>query len=362
MMYYRRAILLSNAIPPKREDELLIQGPTNVSAETCNYTATFNGVKTTPGSWEITSGNTYAEISQSGVLTINSSAKNSNVTIKTLYNGLPATLDVKLTYKSGTNSQTETTTTIDENGNATTVATTVTQNSDGTTSTEKSTVLYNKWGYPVEKENENTDTEGNVSTQEIEYDQNGNEVVTGYSIDTSNGTDGSKTFNKDGVNTDYYAFDLTHGFICNINFLIDFTKQPTGQNENHHNILTMKRANPSPWYGFQLRHSNTNKSIILGTQFSTGSNTNTTISGNTTSTENLYEYNLRITYSPSASTNKFVCRNMLTNKNVYTSNLTFPDIDELKYLKVTIGYALDPNGNPYRYSNIDIINFDITRT
>ena len=36
--------------------------------------------------------------------------------------------------------------------------------------------------------------------------------------------------------------------------------------------------------------------------------------------------------------------------------------DLLKYLKVTIGCAMDENGDPYRYSNINVYDFSITRT
>jgi hypothetical protein len=58
---------------------------------------------------------------------------------------------------------------------------------------------------------------------------------------------------------------LTHGFVLDYNFTIDFANQPASQDENHHNILTMKRATPEPWYGFQFRQTSTTKSIILGT-------------------------------------------------------------------------------------------------
>lgn len=178
---------------------------------------------------------------------------------------------------------------------------------------------------------------------------------------TANNPDGTKNFNGNGVNTEYYAFDLTHGFELRIHFTINYSKQPVGQNENHHNILTMKRATPSPWYGFQLRHSNTNKLIILGTQFATGSNTNKNLTGRNTGITNEQEFDLTITYNPTASSNTFVCRDNINNTNVYTSNLTFPDIEELRYLKVTIGHALDQNGDPYRYSNINVYDFNISR-
>lgn len=77
---------------------------------------------------------------------------------------------------------------------------------------------------------------------------------------------------------------------------------------------------------------------------------------------NFREFDLTITYNPLASGTKFTCFDNLNNKSIYTSSLTFPDIDELKYLKVTIGCALDQNGNPYRYSNINVRDFSIQRT
>ena len=123
----------------------------------------------------------------------------------------------------------------------------------------------------------------------------------------------------------------------------------------------MKRATPSPWYGFQLRYSSTNKNIILGTQFTSGSNINTTISPMTL-TGNVAEYNLRIVYDPTASTNKFQCFNANTDAVIYSKNDVFPDIPELEYLKVTIGYAMDEFGHPFRYSNINLQNFSIQRT
>ena len=99
----------------------------------------------------------------------------------------------------------------------------------------------------------------------------------------------------------------------------------------------------------------------MGTQFATGSNTNKNLTGRNTGVTNEQEFDLTITYNPTASSNKFVCRDNINNTNVYTSNLTFPDIEELRYLKVTIGHALDQNGDPYRYSNINVYDFNISR-
>ena len=369
-----------------------IAAPSMLTAETCQCLALYNDSVVSSGVvWSIASGLTYASIDNTGLLTINSTADASEIIITATYMGNTASHALIATYRSGSNSETTTEIVIDEDGNSTTVTTTVTENEDGSSYIEQSAVImdesgntigssestttnnadgsmtsqtvnYNADGEPTDGTNVSGDTSGNISTQSVEYDESGNTTVTGYEIDTSDNPNGGKEFNGEGANTEYYAFDLTHGFVTHIHFYINFSRQPAGQNENHHNILTMKRATPQPWYGFQLRHSNTNKNIILGTQFATGSNTNTNITGATTASANTYEYDLTITYNPTASTNSFVCYNNLTNKNVYTSNLKFPDIDELKYLKVMIGCAMDENGEPYRYSNIDVLDFSITRT
>ena len=371
---------------------LAIEGALSVSAETCQYRAIGSNVSdvTTAATWSIVSGSEYATInSNNGEVTILTGASESQVTIQAVYETLTATTTVTLTYLSGSTSETTTEIVTDESGNTTTVTTIVTENEDGSSSETVQTVItdesgntvgssesntntnadgsytgntvnYDANGDPVDGVNVSGDTDSNVSTQTVEFDESGNSMVVGYEIDTSENPDGTKTFNEDGVNTEYYAFDVTRGFIIDINFTINFNNQPAGQDENHHNILTAKRATPSPWYGFQLRHSQTNKYIQLGTQFATGSNTNTTISGQSLG-NNVYEYDLTIRYNPTASTNNFVCYNNITQTTVRSNNSKFPDIPELRYLKVVIGYAMDENGNPYRYSNINVKNFNLRR-
>ena len=362
-MSIRRQILFfltSGYTPQPVSHTLSIQCAEEITSASATIVALYNNNVLQSGMvWSITQGSQYATIDSLGELTISQDASTSSVTVSCTYNGLFATKDIVLTYKSGSETQTETEVVVDPaSGETITTTTTTTTNQDG--SCEATTTSYNEDGEPISTVSNNTDTSGNVSTQDIIYDVNGNEVITGYTIDTSNNPNGEKTFNGDGVNTEYYAFDLTNGFIMDFNFTIDFNQQPPNQNENHHNILTMKRAAPEPWYGFQLRQSQTNKFIILGTQFDEGSNVNTQIntipSGN-----NPGEYSLRITYDPSSSGNTFVCKNMLSGNNVYVSDGLFPDIQALRYLRVTIGYAMDENGDPYRYSNINVKNFSITR-
>lgn len=376
---------------------LEIKGASSISAETCMYSAWYNSAidVTTSATWSVVSGSQYATINpSSGLITILNAANESDVTIQASYSGLTTTKEITLTYVNGSSSETTTEAIVDAEGNVTTIVTTVTTNEDGSSSEviesvvvdesgntigstssnkeinsdgsyEGTTINYDSEGNPINGDNVTGDTDGNVSTQNVKYDESGNTIVTGYDIDTSGSPDGVKTFSGDGVNTEYYAFDLTQGFVMDIHFTIDFNNQPPNQNENHHNILNSKRATPEPWYGFQVRQSSTNKYIQLGTQFSTGNNINQTITTTNANkyngSSNIYEYNLRIVYNPTASTNSFTCDELIGDAFHYTSNNTFPDIEDLKYIKTTIGFALDANGDPFRLSNINVFNFSIRK-
>ena len=257
------------------------------------------------------------------------------------------------------------TTNYDENGNKINSSESEIQNnSDGSSSSI--TTNYDENDNPIDKTNQSNDVDGNTLTQNIVYDINGNEIVTGYDIDTGSNEDGY--LNSDGasgINTEYYAFDMTHGFELNLHFTIDFTNQPPNQNDGHHNILAMKRQSPQPWYGLQIRQSSTNKYIQLGTQFTTGSNTNKTITTTNANkyngSSNIYEYNIRIIYDPTKSTDSFICDELIGDAFHISNNNKFPDLDELKYIKTTLGCAMDENGNFYRFSNINIFNFSIKK-
>ena len=372
---------------------LSINSLSAVTGETYSFRALYdNRIDVTTGcTWTMVSGLMYAVLTSAGTLTMLTNANDSLVVVRAEYDGLTVDQNIRVTYAQGVTASTETEVVTDESGNTTTTTVNTTENQDGSSVVETSTVItdengdtigtqestqnnnadgsydststtYDENGNPTETTNASGDTDGNVSTQGIEYDESGTPVVTAYTIDTSGNPDGEKTYNGDGVNTEYYAFDVTRGFVMHIHFYINFTQQPAGQDENHHNIVTAKRATPSPWYGFQLRQTGNNKYVQLGTQFSTGNNINTQIASAATASANTSEYDLTITYNPTASTNSFVCYNNLKGANVYTSNNKFPDIDDLKYIKVTVGCAMDANGDPFRYSNIEVLDFSITRT
>lgn len=336
------------------------------------------GATTTTTTTETTDPETGATTTTESSTTINEDGSSSTTESETIENtDGSSTSTSTTTNQDGSSSTTEsetsapdpetgavtsnsTTTNYDENGDLTgSSENTTVENTDGSSTSQ--TTNYNAEGDPTSAVNQETDTEGNNSTQDITYNESGEPEVTGYEIDTSGSSEGEKTFDEDGVNTEFYGFDTTRGFVMHIHFSIDFTKQPPNQDENHHNILTMKRATPEPWYGFQIRQTGTTKNVILGTQFATGGNTNTTLPVGRQISSNIYEYDIEVTYDPTSATNKFVCRELINDVTVFTSNNVFPNIPELEYLTVCIGYALNSNEQPFRYSNINVYEFSITK-
>ena len=73
------------------------------------------------------------------------------------------------------------------------------------------------------------------------------------------------------------------------------------------------------------------------------------------------EYNIQVTYDPTLYSNTFVARELLSNRTLFTSSYLFPDLPELRYLTVCIGYALDENADPYRYSKLNVLNFSLEK-
>lgn len=368
-----------------------ILGPETFTGLMCNYMAVLGtDIVTSACTWAIVSGSEYAFINPTnGELGVKTIANNSPVTISVTYGAVTTTKEVTLTYDSSITSSTHTVIATDDSGNVATTVIISSENTNGTSVIETTTTItdedgnvigtmegtrtnnndgsynsttttYDEDGNPTNSMHASGDTSGNVNRQEVIYDESGNSAVTAYSIDTDENPGGSKNYNGDGVNTEYYAFDLTEGFVMDYHFTIDTSNQPAGQHENHHNVLAAKRNDPAPWYGFQLRQTGTASAITLGTQFSTGNNTNTTIPPMST-TGKVGEYNLKIIYDPTASTNRFRCINANNGTVIYSNNGTFPNIDDLKYIKVTLGYALDGNGDPYRYSNINVMDFNIQK-
>lgn len=366
---------------------LAIQGASTVSAESCSYKAIGSNVSdvTTAATWSITDGSQYATIgAHDGQVTILTGANESSVTIQAVYDTLTATTTVTLTYVSGSTSETTTDIVVDESGNTTTVVTTVTENEDGSSSeivesviTDEngdvigstqgtketnadgsytgSTVNYDANGDPVDGVNVSGETNGNVSTQDVEYDETGGTVVTGYDIDTSDNPEGVKEINGEEVNTEFYAFDTTHAFELMIHFYYD----PAVQTVQQATALNAKKTEGSaPWHGFDIRRETTTAFLQYGVQFSSGNQTRARITMNAD-----HIFKIKVNYDPTAANgNTFVMYDMINNKNIYTSATgKFADTDALKYIKITIGCSLDGNAQPERRAIMDVYDFYVKR-
>lgn len=206
-----------------------IAGLDSVSAVSSSYCALLNGVQdvTTGSTWSVVSGSNYATIDQLGELTILSGADNSNVTIQVEHGQSSARKTVSVTYVPGATAYTETEIVVDSGGNTSTTTTTTIENNDGSTTSESTTVeidasgntlsrttgttqtnsdgsftgtttTYNSEGEPAEGVNVSGDAEGNVSTQQLEYNESGDTIVTGYEIDTTGSGGEGKEFDGDG--------------------------------------------------------------------------------------------------------------------------------------------------------------------
>lgn len=374
-----------------------------------NVIARYNFEIVTPV-YQITSGGSNATIDATGAITITSSGL---ITIQATYSGYAATKDISLIYEQnvesetvvnddgsitttitettvgqdgvttatsvsnttnsdGSTAYTETTTETQQDGSSTTISNTT--NSDGTTSdTEISvaadgsstsqTTNYDVNGDPTTGSNNTTDVLGNSNTQEVEYDSEGNTTVTSYTIDTTENTSGDgETFTRESIDTEYYAFDTTHAFECVIHFKFEFSKNTS---ESQATVLNVKRASPEPWFGFDIRKQS-NNTLRVGTCFykevDYSAKNNPTVSTSLTKNDdNIYK--VKFTYNPTVASGSttFVAYDMINNKNIITSTYKFPDLPEMKYIKVTIGCNVDASGNPQRYANIDVYEFYIRR-
>lgn len=200
LIEYSSAITRITTIEPG-DHSLTIDGPSVITGESCTFTAMYdveNNV-TSSATWSIISGSSYGTMSN-GTLTIGSSANNSNVTISATYMGINATKNVTLWYKSG--SSAETTVETDESGNTT--VTVDTTNSDGSSSSIAT--HYDSDGNETGHESTNVDTSGNSSTQTVVKDEQGNDIVTGYEIDTGGNPNGGMEITG-GVDTGVLVFD-----------------------------------------------------------------------------------------------------------------------------------------------------------
>ena len=403
----------------------MLLGPDSIAAETFSLDFLFNNkiVEHTDVTWSITTGSEYASIDSSGNVTINSIADDNNITVHGIYEyggeTYVADKEVNVTYVNGATSTQETT--VVTEGDTTTVTTTVTieypdnstqvdtietvtegdgshtditgtvitnadgsstsssesisydafgdvtgsttvngtVNADGSSSTD--TMNYDANGDPVSAVMNDTDVDGNAHIEELAFDSSGNSRTVDYTIDTSNNPDGYEDITGTGVNTHFIPFHGSDGFRVHIRFRSTWGEQPNPpivpdpeDPSLLYNIIGAKSPF-SPWPGFYIRWASSK--LMLNVRFSDNSYNNTVTNYNT---NNIYDFT--ITYNPAIS-KTFSCINNATGAEILNSgkgytNKFFRDLDDLM---VTVGYATSMEGEPYRYSNVDIYEFNITK-
>lgn len=280
-------------------------------------------------------------------------------------------------YEDGSSSSNSETLNYDENGDLTGSTTNNTDvNADGSSSS--STTNYNASGDPTDQQNVDTDVTGNIDTQDIEFDENGDPTVTGYNIDTTASEGDGKEIEGNGVNTEFVPFNFaSQGFVMHIVFKSLAQDQPrppltpdtedTGTNYLY-TVLGAKTTAKvgNIWPGFEMRwnipksnpnYSDTSKCQLQFCRTLSGE-TSTTRTPFTTGCDENNVYDITVTYNPSLSTNKFIVRNNVTNANIQAVNKTLQsDLD----LEMTIGYSTDHNGDQIRHSNVTIYEFSVTK-
>lgn len=360
-----------------------VSAPSAVTAETCVCTAAYNG-ETVYGdvTWAITSGSQYGSIDTNGRITISESAENSPITVSATYQGHTATATIYATYKSGASSSTSTETTENEDGTTTTTTTTVVDNGDGSsTSTSESTTYdengnvagsssnettnnadgssesvttnYDANGNETGHETQNTDTSNNVSTQVVEKDENGNDVVTEYTIDTSGNQSGQGMGNdgEGGVDTQFIPFDGSSAWQLDITAYFKYSEQTFVSSEGNHATLVNLMKEVSPWPGMVIRYEQ-----------SVGRNLRVVVDGSGARSVSVAEpsdsiYSLRVTYQ-----NKTVT---VYNKSTESQVGSFSyDLDSFNMADTTVRLfaSYDPDNNTeWRYGTGRILDFSIKK-
>lgn len=237
---------------------LAIMGPDNVTGETVQLSliADGNAVDINAANWRFVetpdSENEYAMMSDVGQITILTGANNAAIVIGATYMDVYAQKIIYVTYQSGRNTDTQTQTTDDGSGNTSTTTITVITNGDGSSETNSTTINYDSNGDVTgsstnttttnadgssnsitinydengdETGHESTtgDTSGNIQTQTVEKDENGNDVVTSYLIDTSNNT-GKTMASSEAIGTGFIPFDGSSDWELDFKFKYDWDR------------------------------------------------------------------------------------------------------------------------------------------
>lgn len=262
------------------------------------------------------------------------------------------------------------TTHYDENGDTTGSSTSSSStNADGSGSS--TTTNYDASGDPTDTTNVDTDTVGNVDTQNIEYDEQGNETVVGYDINTENSEGTGKEMSGDGVNTEFVPFDGS-GFICHIRFkslLADQVIPPVVEDIDDSgtsylmNVMSAKAPTKinNRYPGFDIRWTISKSNPTASTnklQFRYAPvNENNVARDLTPNQDGICD--LTITYDPDKLYNnyQFTVTSSTGSLATIQTDKTFANLN----MDFTIGYATSSQGTPYRYANVTVYEFSITK-
>ena len=321
------------------------------------------------------------------VTTTNEDGSTSNTSSETTTNqdGSSSTTATTTNSDGTSSSSTTSTTAPDQNGSTTsttntynydangdlsgTSANTTTNNSDGSSSS--TTINYDASGDPTDKVNEDIDSSGNEKTQNIEYDSNGDEIVVGYTVDTSNNSDtGTLDFggsSEDAINTGFVPFDINseeNGFDMVIYFKSSYDEQKDiahgGDTDEQWTIIDMTPDDSSNnWannQGLVIRWQVAAKPKIYTQLRYNGGNVKNNIAATTIDgVPGYFKFGLRF-YN-----GKLVFRNLLTNSNIVSVNSNAFTVD-LSRVKVTVGSGWDAqNQVQFRYSTMELIDFQINK-
>lgn len=275
-----------------------------------------------------------------------------------------------------TNTTTEVSSPDPETGSVTSITNTTNYNSSGeaTGSTDNTTIEntdgsysstttnYDGNGDPISGVNETQDADGNNHQQDLAYDSEGNSSVCGYTIDTSNNPEGEEDMTGTGVNTQYIPFYSPNGFVMHIKFKTIASEQPepplvedTEDSSLLYNIISAKSTTKinKVWPGFDIRWGGSLKNRVLQFRRTLVGETSSNATNITTRhVDNVYD--LTITYNPKLANNKFTVQDNWTGNTIVQVNKNLQDNINLE---LTLGYALNMQGEPYRYANVSILEF-----
>lgn len=374
-------------------NNMVIDGLDSTTGQSCMFIAVCDNTHnvTSYVSWSVISGETYANITRKGVLRVKEGVVNQDVTIQADFNGLTATKTVNVTYEFGTITYTGSNVFVDESGYTNTAISSYTFREDGTYDTgtrietfdesgntigasESETHVeedgsatgiateYDADGNVYQYTNMDWDTEGNLNTSVVDVDDEGNETVVEYGVDTSGNLDTGYELIDNPTDTLFMPFVGTDGFELTMHFYAKYEEQPNPpivpdpEDKNYlYHIISAKSAT-RPWPGFVVRFTSSDTSKIYISR---------TMSGQTSSTNVGFAkkqdgiYNFKFVYDPSLSTGKFKCYDMMDNETLlFSENRAFSQLEDMS---VTLGYGISQEGTPYRYSNVRVYAFRVRK-